>query len=60
MDGTTTTSLKNSGNRQTTTTFYPWYVVSILMLAQTCSFIDRMIMGLLVGPVRATFGISDT
>jgi len=39
---------------------YPWYVVGVLMLAQTCSFIDRMIMGLLVGPVRATFGISDT
>lgn len=39
---------------------YPWYVVSVLMLAQTFSFIDRMIMGLLVGPVRAAFGISDT
>tara|TARA_R110001592_G_scaffold357416_1_gene660612 strand:+ start:189579 stop:190871 length:1293 start_codon:yes stop_codon:yes gene_type:complete len=32
----------------------------VLMLAQTFSFIDRMIMGLLVGPVRASFGISDT
>ncbi len=39
---------------------YAWYVVSVLMLAQTCSFIDRMIMGLLVGPIRATFSISDT
>jgi len=42
------------------TTLYPWYVVMVLMLAQTFSFIDRMIMGLLVGPVRASFGISDT
>jgi MFS family permease len=41
-------------------TLYPWYVVTVLMLAQTFSFIDRMIMGLLVGPVRASFGISDT
>ncbi len=41
-------------------TLYPWYVVMVLMLAQTFSFIDRMIMGLLVGPVRASFGISDT
>ncbi|TXS89527.1 MFS transporter [Parahaliea maris] len=40
--------------------FYPWYVVLVLMLAQTFSFIDRMIMGLLVEPVRASFGISDT
>lgn len=42
------------------TTLYPWYVVIVLMLAQTFSFIDRMIMGLLVGPIRASFGISDT
>lgn len=41
-------------------TLYPWYVVIVLMLAQTFSFIDRMIMGLLVGPIRASFGISDT
>lgn len=41
-------------------TLYPWYVVIVLMLAQTFSFIDRMIMGLLVAPVRASFGISDT
>lgn len=41
-------------------TLYPWYVVLILMLAQTVSFIDRMIMGLLVGPIRQSFDISDT
>ena len=39
---------------------YPWYVVAILMFAQTFSFIDRMIMGLLVEPIRAAFNISDT
>lgn len=39
---------------------YPWYVVAILMFAQTFSFIDRMIMGLLVEPIRAAFSISDT
>lgn len=32
----------------------------VLMLAQTCSFIDRMIMGLLVGPIRTSFNITDT
>lgn len=39
---------------------YAWYVVMVLMLAQMCSFIDRMIMGLMVGPIRASFNISDT
>ena len=39
---------------------YAWYVVIILMIAQVFSFIDRMIMGLLVGPIRSTFQISDT
>lgn len=39
---------------------YAWGVVVILMLAQTVSFVDRMIMGLLVGPIRESFEISDT
>jgi MFS family permease len=34
--------------------------VLVLILAQTCSFIDRMITGLLVGPIRTSFNISDT
>lgn len=49
-----------SADAATGATLYPWYVVMVLMLAQTFSFIDRMIMGLLVEPVRASFGISDT
>ncbi|MGI9249277.1 MAG: spinster family MFS transporter [Woeseiaceae bacterium] len=44
----------------TGSTVYAWYVVFVLMLAQVFSFIDRMIMGLLVGPIRSTFNISDT
>ena len=43
-----------------TSGFFAWYAVIILMLAQTNSFIDRMIMGLLVGPIRKSFDISDT
>jgi len=39
---------------------YPWYVVAVLVLAQAFSFLDRMIMGLLVGPIRESFQISDT
>lgn len=41
-------------------TAYGWYVVAVLLLAYTLSFIDRMILSLLVGPIRADLGISDT
>lgn len=41
-------------------TAYAWYVVAVLLLAQAFSFLDRMIMGLLVGPIRESFQISDT
>jgi MFS family permease len=35
-------------------------LVGVLLLAQAFSFLDRMIMGLLVGPIRESFQISDT
>jgi len=35
-------------------------VVGLLMVAYTSSFIDRQIMSLLVDPIRADLGISDT
>ena len=39
---------------------YAWYVVIILMLAYTVSFIDRQILSLLVDPIRNDLDISDT
>jgi MFS family permease len=39
---------------------YAWYVVGVLVLANACAFLDRMIMGLLVGPIRASLQINDT
>jgi MFS family permease len=39
---------------------YAWYVVAVLLIAQAFSFLDRMIMGLLVGPIRESFQITDT
>ena len=39
---------------------YPWYVVFVLMLCYTLSFIDRTILSLLVGPMRRELQISDT
>jgi MFS family permease len=39
---------------------YSWYVVFVLIVAYTFSFIDRQILTLLVGPIRETLQISDT
>jgi len=39
---------------------YSWYVVGILTLAYTVSFIDRQILNLLVEPIQQDLGISDT
>ena len=39
---------------------YAWYIVGVLMLAYTNSFIDRQILYLLFEPIRNDIGISDT
>jgi MFS family permease len=39
---------------------YAWYVVFVLMVCLTLSFIDRQILGLLVDPIRQDLGVSDT
>jgi MFS family permease len=38
---------------------YRWYVLGVLILAYTFSYIDRTILTLMVGPIRATLRISD-
>jgi len=38
---------------------YAWYVVAVLVLAYTFSFIDRQILSLLVGPMKRDLQISD-
>ncbi|MBL8644468.1 MAG: MFS transporter, partial [Rhodospirillaceae bacterium] len=38
---------------------YAWYVVGVLVLAYTVSYIDRTILTLMVKPIRDTLGISD-
>ncbi len=57
---TDTSAATTSEETASRSMFYPWYVVIVLMIAQVFSFVDRMIMGLLVGPIRETFQISDT
>lgn len=39
---------------------YAWFVVGVLMFAYTLSFIDRMILSLLVAPIKEALQISDT
>lgn len=39
---------------------YAWYVVTLLTLTYVFSFIDRQILSLLVGPIKADLGITDT
>lgn len=38
---------------------YAWYVVFVLIIAYTFSYIDRTILTLMVAPIRKTLGISD-
>ncbi|MFM0114732.1 spinster family MFS transporter [Paraburkholderia nemoris] len=37
-----------------------WYVVGVLLVAYTFSFVDRLILSLMVRPVRADLHLSDT
>jgi len=39
---------------------YAWYVTVILTLAYVVAFLDRQILALLVEPIKADLGISDT
>ena len=39
---------------------YAWYVVVVLFIAYTCSFVDRIIMSLLVEPIKRDLVLSDT
>lgn len=39
---------------------YAWYCVILLMGIYVNSFLDRQILGLLVGPIRASMGLSDS
>lgn len=38
---------------------YAWYVVTLLMIATTLSFIDRQVIALLVGPIKSDLGLTD-
>lgn len=37
-----------------------WFAVAVLQLAYICSFVDRTLLALLVQPIKADLGLSDT
>lgn len=39
---------------------YRWYVVALLLLVHVVAHVDRQILNVLVEPVKAEFGLSDT
>lgn len=39
---------------------FAWYVVGVLMIAYVVSFIDRLILGLLIQPIKASLQVTDT
>jgi len=49
-------AVKSSGTNLT----YAWYAVAVFNIALISSFIDRQILSLLVGPIKADLQISDT
>ena len=58
------TAGQTTGNEQREALYpssaYAWYCVFILMGIYLNSFLDRQILGLLVDPIKADMGISDT
>lgn len=40
--------------------FAGWYLIVVLTLAYTASFVDRQVLNLLVAPIKADFGLTDT
>jgi MFS family permease len=45
---------------EATPTAAAWYLLFVLTLAYTISFVDRQVLNLLIGPLKADFGLSDT
>ena len=44
---------------ESTSTFYPWYVLTLLFLVYLSNHVDRQILMILLEPIKAEFGVSD-
>jgi len=53
-------SAQGEGGGQAWLPTYRWYVVTLLTLAYVCSFIDRQIITLMIGPIKQDLGLTDT
>ncbi|MEL7030028.1 MAG: MFS transporter, partial [Pseudomonadota bacterium] len=51
---------KTAGEMSPESLRHAWYVVFVCMVAYVFSFIDRQILALLIGPIRADLNITDT
>lgn len=49
-----------TGPTRAQSNIYAWYVVLLCMLAYIFSFIDRQILALMIEPIKADLGLSDT
>lgn len=49
-----------ANNRPLPSRIYAWYVVGVLFLAQITSFVDRLVISLLVDPIKSDLQITDT
>jgi MFS family permease len=47
-------------NHEAEPTAAAWYLIFVLTLAYTISFVDRQVLNLLIGPLKADFGLTDT
>ena len=59
-NGVSDTASINVPNAAPRSKGYAWYTVLVLTVCYTLSFIDRQILSLLVGPIKADLRISDT
>jgi len=50
----------DANERQYPSARYAWYMVIVLTIAYILSFVDRYILGLLIEPIKADLGLSDT
>jgi predicted MFS family arabinose efflux permease len=39
---------------------YAWFVVFVLIIASLIAFIDRQVVAIVVGPMKADLGVGDT
>ena len=50
----------STSEKETGSLAYPWFVVLVLTSVYMLSFVDRTILGMLVGPIQRDLQITDT